>query len=244
MSTVNIYYLYNSGFCVESEFSIFIFDYFYDKPESGNRSLSGGVISDELLKSKKDIYVFVSHNHSDHFNPVIFDWIKINPNIKYILSSDVKVKSNFKKYTTLSCGESIEYDDLYIKAYGSTDEGISFFIKQNDITMFHAGDLNWWHWKEDSKEDNLNAEKWFKREIDRLKSEKIDIAFFPVDPRQEEYYYLGGEYFINNVKPKFFIPMHFGNNPEIIHEFSTHIQNYNTKIIEIDKRGFNVKIEL
>lgn len=244
MSNVDIYYLYNSGFCVENESSILIFDYFYDKPESQSRSLSSGVIPDELLKTKKSIYVFVSHNHSDHFNPVIFDWIKVNPDIKYILSSDVKVQSNFEKYDTLSCGETIEYDDLSVKAYGSTDEGISFLIKQGDVTMFHAGDLNWWHWKEDSKEDNLNAEKWFKREIDKLKSEKIDIAFFPVDPRQEEYYYLGGEYFVNNVKPKFFIPMHFGNNPEITHEFSACIQNSNTRIIEIDKRGFNVKIKL
>lgn len=243
MKSVNIYYLYNSGFYLETEGNIFIFDYFYDKPYGHARALNTGVIPEEVIKSNKKIYVFVSHNHSDHFNPLIFDWANMNPKIRYILSSDVKVNGIFNKYYTLNINETRRFDDLYVKAYGSTDEGISFLINVNGITIFHAGDLNWWHWKEDSDHDNLRAEEWFKREILNLKSERIDIAFFPVDPRQEEYYYIGGEYFINNIKPKFFIPMHFGNTSGITHKFSIHMQNCGTKIIEIDKRGCNIKIE-
>ena len=54
------------------------------------------------------------------------------------------------------------FKDVYVKAYGSTDIGISFLVKVDGLTIFHAGDLNWWHWKEDSLEEQLVAESSFK----------------------------------------------------------------------------------
>jgi L-ascorbate metabolism protein UlaG (beta-lactamase superfamily) len=79
--------------------------------------------------------------------------------------------------------------------------------------------------------------KNFKSQIDKLKAEKIDLVFFPVDPRLKEHYYLGGEYFIRNLSPKMFIPMHFWNKTEITKDFAELLKDSNTKIVIINERG-------
>jgi len=125
-------------------------------------------------------------------------------------------------------------DDLYVKAYGSTDIGISFLVKVDNLTIFHAGDLNWWHWKEDSLEEQRLAELNFKIQIEKLKKEEaIDIAFFPVDPRLEEFYSIGGQYFSEQLHPSVLIPMHFADNPSITREFSKKMKKLNIKSVEI-----------
>jgi L-ascorbate metabolism protein UlaG (beta-lactamase superfamily) len=237
MYKAKINYLYHSSFIMETNSHIFIFDYYNDNSNGQDRSLNNGVISDEILKSDKSIYVFASHGHGDHFNPLIFEWKKINHNIKYILSSDIEIKENYPEHNLISEGESIEFEDIVVKAYGSTDIGVSFMINADGMNIFHAGDLNWWHWYDETDEFNTNMAKDFKYQIDKLKDNDIDIAFFPVDYRLEENYYLGGEYFIENLSPKLFIPMHFGDHPEITNDFSQKQKGSKTKIEVINERG-------
>ena len=130
------------------------------------------------------------------------------------------------------------FKDVYVKAYGSTDIGISFLIKVDGLTIFHAGDLNWWHWKEDSLDEQLLAESLFKAHIEKLKEEKpIDIAFFPVDPRLEEFYYIGGEYFAKNIQPGLLIPMHFGEDVDITKQFANKMNKINIKAVKINYPG-------
>ena len=133
--------------------------------------------------------------------------------------------------------EQIDYLNLKIKTFGSTDLGVSFLIETDGLNIFFAGDLNWWHWKNDPDEENIQMEKDFKYEMDKLTNENVDIAFFPVDPRQEENYYLGGEYFIEQMKPKYFFPMHFGDNYEVIDKFKEKMKDSNTEIIKISHRN-------
>lgn len=237
MSKAKIHYLYHSGFAVETENHFLIFDYFMDKHNAAERSLQNGLISEEDIKKHKNICVFVSHSHEDHFNPVIFNWVKINPNINYILSSDIKEKGTYPRHMTISENESIVEGDISIKALGSTDIGISFLVKVDGLTIFHAGDLNWWHWYDESDEYNVEMEKAFKFQIDKLEGENIHIAFFPVDPRLKEYYYLGGKYFIQKLSPELFVPMHFGNKYEVTKEFYKKLEGCSTKIVEMHTIG-------
>ena len=65
---LKIVYYYNSGFSVQVGSTLFIFDYW----EGENRSLSASVrIRPELLKAYERIYVFISHAHPDHLDPVV-----------------------------------------------------------------------------------------------------------------------------------------------------------------------------
>jgi L-ascorbate metabolism protein UlaG (beta-lactamase superfamily) len=77
----------------------------------------------------------------------------------------------------------------------------------------------------------------FKEEIAKLKGEQIDIAFFPVDPRLKDNYHLGGEYFLQAIKPRIFIPMHFGSNPQAPREFAKRMKNCPSQIVVITRQG-------
>lgn len=219
---LQVEYIYHSGFVVENDTALFVFDYF-----------QGSI---NLVKGKQ-IYVFSSHAHPDHFNPVIFDWQRDWPDIQYILSSDIypqlSTNQTISNLTLISPYEEKKVADLQIKAYGSTDEGSSFLINYKGKHIFHAGDLNWWYWWGESQEEIANAEKMFKEEIAKIKGEVIDLAFFPVDPRLEHNYSLGAEYFMQEIKPKILIPMHFGNDSQVIKQFAVKMKNSPTKVLAL-----------
>jgi len=236
-----IYYIYHSGFAVKTKNHFLIFDYF-KQPMINNKTNQNYqkslVLSPENIKEAKNVYVFSSHSHADHFNSSILEWENYNGAIQYILSDDIKTKENKLNYNFIGEGEEKLIDDVYIKAYGSTDIGISFLVKVDGLTIFHAGDLNLWHWKEDSLEEQKAAGDLFKAHIEKLKQEKsIDIAFFPVDPRLQEFYYIGGEYFAKTIHPKVIVPMHFGDDVSITKEFADRMKKIGIKAVEINYPG-------
>ena len=236
-----IYYIYHSGFAIKTKNHFLIFDY-YKEPivnnETHKTNQRSTLLSPENIKGAKNVYVFSSHSHEDHFNPSILEWENYNSEIQYILSSDIKTDKNKSSYNFIEEGDEKLFNGVYVKAYGSTDIGISFLIKVDGLTIFHAGDLNWWHWKEDSLEEQNIAETSFKAHIEKLKEEKsIDIAFFPVDPRLQEFYSIGGEYFGREIHPKLMVPMHFGDDVFITKQFANKMSKINIKAVEINYPG-------
>ncbi len=233
-------HLEHSSFLIETKNNILIFDYFNNTPIPSKRSIESGVLSAEDLKTDKDIFVFVSHGHDDHFNPIIFQWEKINPSIKYILSSDIKeeIDDDKESYYYIDPYQTLQIKDVDVKTYGSTDLGVSFLINVDGFSIFHAGDLNWWHWKDRFTQEELKKEEDdFKKEVDNIIGENIDIAFVPVDPRLEEFYHLAGVYFAEKVKPKFLVPMHFRDNFYICKDLAKQLVNSPVKIIELTHVG-------
>ncbi|MBU3214412.1 MBL fold metallo-hydrolase [Clostridium estertheticum] len=234
MKKAKIYYIYHSGFVVKTENHFLIFDYYKEPIENQHKSL----LSSENIKEMENVYVFSSHSHADHYNPKILEWEKYNDKIQYILSSDIKTDKDKSNYNFMGEGDEKVFQDIYVKAYGSTDIGISFLVKVDGLTIFHAGDLNWWHWKEDSLDEQILAESLFKAHIEKIKEEKpIDIAFFPVDPRLCEDYYIGGEYFAKNIQPGLIIPMHFGDDVDITKQFTNIMDKINIKTALINYPG-------
>ena len=223
-----IKYLVHSGFSVETGGHYFLFDYC---PSMDREQVTG-----ELLKNRENVYVFVSHCHGDHFDPAIFKWAKINPAITYVLSSDVSFSQNNVKCHVMSAYEKWTDRSVEIETFGSTDAGISFLVKVDGLSVFHAGDLNWWHWKGETQEERDYAERIFKTEIDKIMGNRIDIAFFPVDRRLEEYYCIGAEYFAAKLKPKLLIPMHFGNDFGATAAFAERAKQLSLTTVEITRK--------
>ena len=196
----------------------------------------------------KKTYVLASHVHPDHYNPEIFAWRRKRSRVQYILSYDIG-----RDPAVGRVGDSITFmhpdqekwvDDLKVKAYTSTDEGVAFLVQCEGINIFHAGDLNWWSWPGDIPEEIEKAEIWFKTEIARIKGEQIDVAFFPVDPRLEYNYGLGAEYFINEIKPRYLIPMHFWDDYQLLRSFQDRMQGSFTKVIGLTHRGQEIELVL
>ena len=233
-----IYYLFHSGFAVEYKDYLLIFDY-YRMPD--NAALDG-LAEKELINKiveAKHVFVFVSHSHYDHFNPKVFDWKRYNSSLTYILSSDVKdAFSQAEKEAAclyLSPGDFIEKNGILVRAYGSTDLGVSFLVETGDLSIFHAGDLNWWHWADESTEQELmEEEKKFKDEVKKIEGKKIDVMFFPVDPRLGEHYWLGGAYMLEKFRPALFVPMHFGENNYITERFADKMKHLGVPVLKIE----------
>lgn len=232
---IKVTYLFHSGFMVELDKNVFIFDYFKDNCKK-NRFLDCGQLKENDIPDDKNVFIFVTHGHYDHYDKEIFRFDK--PNVNYVFYDRIKLSQNVHNPYPVDVYKSIELNDVNIRTYGSTDEGLSFMVKAEGISIFHAGDLGWWHWEGETDEEKKYAEELFFKEMDKLINERIDIAFFPVDPRLEEAYCMGGEFFIKNMHPKIFVPMHFQDVYSVTKKFKEHMGDIkDTKILTIKERG-------
>lgn len=192
-------FLGHSGFAVEQDGRVFIFDYYQDE---------AGIIS-HYLAGKQEIWFFVSHLHSDHFHPEISN---IQSRVaQYIIHKDVPLTGvEEEKIVRLAPYEEVSVRGVKIKMYGSTDEGGSFYVDHNSESLFFAGDLNWWHWLGDTKENNDGAKVLYDKEMKALAGLDVDVAFFPVDARLEEAREWGALGFLDHVTVRRkFVPMHY-----------------------------------
>ena len=156
-------YIFHSGFALEAEKSILIFDYWMDPAD----------VMESILQSEKPLYVFSSHFHEDHFTREIFEWRKrkaaikrnqsqtclsyaereqarpkVKENVTYILSKDIlrhRRASKEEADAWLAKGASWSDDLVSVKALGSTDSGVSWIVETEGKRILHAGDLNNWY---------------------------------------------------------------------------------------------------
>ena len=63
--------------------------------------------------------------------------------------------------------------------------------------------MNWWHWNGEPDDFNADIEKSYTTEINRLKGEKIDVAFVPADLRLQDKYFWAVNYFLKTVWGRF-----------------------------------------
>ncbi len=212
---VKITHFYHSGFSVEAEDSLFVFDYWRGERQELHGELQ---LLPEEIRSYRAVYVFISHEHMDHLDPVVFSW-KDYTSVSYFVSSDMPVGTRGKR---MAPGDTLELEpEVSVTAFDSTDLGVSFLLNWKGIRIFHAGDLNFWHWRDESTLKEIDeAEREFRAAIRPLQKEQIDIAFFPVDPRQGSMFEAGADYFILAVKPRLLIPMHYFHRTEIITEYA------------------------
>jgi L-ascorbate metabolism protein UlaG (beta-lactamase superfamily) len=214
MMNVNVTYIGHSGFLLEWDRCCWLMDW------------SSGQIP--RIDGNKMLVVFVSHSHGDHFNPDIFKIFGDRPNTWYVLSSDININERSKtRYGitdemhrnitiarpdgefALHVGDGEgDGEGICISTLKSTDCGVAFLIRYNGYTVYHAGDLNLWMWPGESKQYNNDMKARFDREMLRLKGLTIDIAFAPLDPRQEEWYRLGMDALLETAEVKHVFPMH------------------------------------
>lgn len=229
MKNTQVTYIKHSGFYVETEKSCLLFDYWQGKlPE---------------MPSGKNLYIFSSHVHHDHYTKDIFKLENTCHNVYFVLSYDIKQGDrNWKKASNVTFVEPYEKKCVgaaQISTLKSTDEGVAFLVEVDGVKIYHAGDLHEWYWPGDPDEDNFLRGENYHKEIDRLKGESIDLSFVVLDPRQE---YAGGrgmDYFLKNVTSKYVFPMHLWEDYTYLEEYKTKNQKkyLTTQILSIDHCG-------
>lgn len=231
MHIIKTTYIYHDCFAVKTEEAVLVFDFWKDPYQRGP-------LPNPLMNIDKAIpvYVFVSHGHKDHYNPEIFGWAKHFPNIRYIVSKDVRKRINHiisaagsykgdkvdpSKVVVMSDHDHYDDDILSVKTFPSTDIGNSYAVTISGRNIFHAGDLNAWIWKDESTEEEVrDALQKFSAIVDIIAKSfcEFDLCFFPVDSRIGTDYFTGARIFLERFNIKNFFPMHYelGEDPASI----------------------------
>lgn len=240
---MKVQYIKHSSFMVEFKKAVLVFDYF-----EGNLSLPS---------KEKHIYFFVSHKHADHFNPKIFEYAKEYQKITYVLSNDVKMSENYMnrrgvtqeardKIVYIHKNEQVRLDaHIEVETLTSTDEGVAFLINYQEeglleaVKLYHAGDLNWWSWQGESQEEYEDMTERFQNEMKKLEGRQFDCAFVPLDPRQEDRFWWGFDYFMRTADAKQVFPMHCWEDYSVIGRLKEMEQakDYRERIVDIHQCG-------
>ena len=233
-----VVHYYHSGFSVASGDTLLVFDYWRgeDMELAEDRQLS-----EDQIRSFANVVVFISHEHIDHLDPIVFTWKDLT-NVSYIVSSDMPVGTRGKRMAPGDTYSPVPGVD--ITAFDSTDLGVSFLVDFTGLRIFHAGDLNFWHWREESSmQDIEEADAEFRKVVSTIQGQDIDIAFFPVDPRQGAMYEAGANYFIMTVKPQILVPMHYFHRADVALEYARTASSRDTEVIAMPLYGDTLRIE-
>lgn len=231
---MKVTYIYHSGFLVETESAVFLFDYYKGKLPP--------------LPAEKPLIIFASHKHPDHFSFKIFNLQNHPGGVTYVFGNDIKLNDNYLQrhgvdpavrekihrmpsHTELTLplkgGTGDKAESVTIHTLKSTDAGAAFYVKEGNVRIYHGGDLNWWHWEGESKAFNRQQECVYKEEIGYLQkllegNAELDAAFVPLDPRLMDAYCLGMDYFLSHIPVKEVFPMHMWDDYDVIQRYRNH----------------------
>ena len=224
-------FLAHSGFLVELPTVTLLFDWW-------NGELP-------VLRPGVPLLVFSSHRHEDHFKPEIF---ALNAQA-FLLGKDISLSARNRarwglsdetadKCTVLGGGEAVSpLPGVRVEALPSTDEGVAFLVTADGTAVFHAGDLNWWHWEGETEGWNRNMEVNFKRYAEPLRGRRIDLAMLPLDPRLGDDGFRGPAYFLELADIRRFLPMHQWGEFGFTDNFLTRYPGFADRTVPVCREG-------
>lgn len=115
----------------------------------------------------KDILFFVSHEHHDHFDPKIFGLDKMGKRVRYVLPEEFD--EIFEDGIFVHANMQVQLEDCRITTFDSTDIGVAYLVEIDGMRIYHAGDLNWWHWEGEEESFNLDQATRYQHEMQQLK---------------------------------------------------------------------------
>ena len=243
---MKVTFLHHSSFLIELEHTYLLFDYF-----AGDR-VNGFHFTGTIppLDPDKEFYVFASHKHRDHFDMDTLKLADQYPKVRFIFSKDCKMSRNFlakhgypehiaEKITYAAPEKKYDVGSIKIRTLISTDAGVAFSVTAEDKQIYHAGDLNWWHWEGVGDLINGRMERAFKREMRKIANEHFHLAFVLLDPRQEKDAFRGFGYFMQNIDADHVFPMHMWQNYSLITTYKKRTDNdyFLSRIVDITKEN-------
>ena len=174
-----VWYLGHCGYGIKTKNTLLIFDYWSQGAESDEALLANGHVNPAELAGQ-NVFVFVTHEHQDHYDPAIFAWKEQLPNITYIYGfrPEDLPENRDSGYT----GPAYEYvgpheektiGGVKITTLAANDAGVGFLVDVDGLKIYHAGDHA--GWREGEREG-------FMQEVNYLadRAPSIDFAFLNV----------------------------------------------------------------
>lgn len=217
-----VIYLNHSGFIIEGENQVLVFDFYTDPAQ----------VLSQFENCGKPLSFFVSHNHPDHWNPDIFTFRNSVPN-HYFLDMSLREEARQLQANPLCKAviHLVEEDTLLTReelagsglealvCAPSTDEGVAFLVQADGQSVYHAGDLNDWDW---SDATGPAVEQRYRSILEDLRERaqvaglpKPELAFVPVDQRLGEKALRGAIIFSEYFQVRFLAPMHLNGGLDL-----------------------------
>ena len=238
---MKVTYIYHSCYALDFDDCCVMIDFYKDAPD--------GWVKNHLSSLKKPLYVLCTHSHADHFNKEVITWKESVANIHYIFSEELlqSKQTHIDDAVYLKKTETYSDERITIQAFGSTDIGGSFLIKKEGKNIFHAGDLNNWHWNEEvSKAEALSYENNYLCELELLAEnvEHLYLAMFPVDPRLGKDYMCGAKQFVSRIGTDYFLSMHFGEQYDKANAFQPFAAEHKCKFLTLSHQGQSFQLSM
>ncbi len=224
---MKVTFILHSGYFVELDSCCLLFDYYQG----------------EIPRSQKPLYVFASHHHEDHFSPEVFKEARPGRQVHFILSNDIfqsRVPEELREVTLfVKPYETYELEGLRLATLKSTDDGVAFLIECESRRFYHAGDLNCWVWEGAPKWQNDQMKEAYKNELKLLEGKAIDVAFVPLDPRQDADFDLGMRYFFEAAGAEHVFPMHMWGDYTVVPLFKSTptYREYAPRVMDVKEPG-------
>lgn len=206
---MKVTFILHSSYFVELDSCCILFDYYQG----------------EVPETDKPLYVFASHCHGDHFSPAVFELARPGRQTRFILSSDIWESQTPKELQDATLfvepHKTYELDGLKIATLRSTDQGVAFLIDCGGKRIYHAGDLNCWVWDGAPRWQNDQMRAAYQEELKLLSGKELDVAFVPLDPRQDADFDLGMRYFFEAAGAKHVFPMHMWGDYSVVPLFKS-----------------------
>ena len=217
---MKVTYLDHSGILVEIKDRYCIFDYYKGELPP--------------LDKEKEVIVFCSHSHNDHYNPLIFDLLN-QRGMRYqaVLANDISDENRLSKikHSFVKPDECYQFvGRIQVETLLSNDSGVAFIVSTDEGMIYHGGDLNDWYWEGEPEEENRELRTIYHTEIGKIKGRHFDVAFVPLDSRLEAHYADGLLYFLENVDCDAVFPIHYWGEPAVIQRFITEYPQYQYRI--------------
>jgi L-ascorbate metabolism protein UlaG (beta-lactamase superfamily) len=150
-----VWYLGHAGWAVRLDDALLVFDYqevvqMEDISDHTPRKLENGLIGPAEI-GDLDVFVFVTHAHGDHYDPVIFEWQGEIENLTYIIGWEEQPASHCERFTAgdADCHTmgglraTAEVGGLQIHTIDSDHNDIpevAYLVRYGDWIVYHNGD--------------------------------------------------------------------------------------------------------
>ncbi|UCG88030.1 MAG: hypothetical protein JSW71_05655, partial [Gemmatimonadota bacterium] len=150
-----VWYLRHAGWAVRLSDALLVFDYqqslgMEDVTDETPRNLENGLI-DPAEISDLDVFVFVTHAHGDHYDPVIFEWQGEIESLTYFIGWEEEPESHCERltgadancYTMGGLRATAELGDIQVYTIDSHHNDIpevAYLVRYGDWIVYHNGD--------------------------------------------------------------------------------------------------------
>jgi L-ascorbate metabolism protein UlaG (beta-lactamase superfamily) len=170
-------------------------------------SLANGSIDPNQIKDLSTT-VFITHRHTDHYAPAVFDWKKTVKDIAYVAGFKPEGKDG---YVFMAPRETKTLGGLDITTTRANDEGVGFFVTVDGLTIFHSGDHS-----------AAGGDDRFKPEIDFLAGRglRADLLFMPISVTGDQEMNQGVHYATKQLSAVAVFPGHVAAREDVFVEFA------------------------